>query len=108
MSRKNHQMVNGKLLQMDKPFSQLKETQKEKINAWLYEEYAAIFDRVGLPPDKRHNKAIVSAVYAKIEEAEIWIPYGEVVQYFFSRKNAFSKRYLKARPPDPAEETTTE
>ena len=93
MSRNNHQMVNGRLLQMDKPFSQLKQRQKEKINHWLYEAYAAIFDRVGLPPDKRHNDAIVSEVYGKIEGAEIWIPYGEVIKYFISRKNAFRKRY---------------
>lgn len=39
MSRKNHQVVNCRLLQTDKPFSQLKQTQKEKINEWLYQEY---------------------------------------------------------------------
>ena len=38
MSRKNHQVVNCRLLQTDKPFSQLKQTQKEKINEWLYQE----------------------------------------------------------------------
>ena len=105
MSRKNHQMVNGRLLQTDKSFSQLKQQQKGKINQWLYEAYAAIFDRVGLPPDNRHNDAIVSEVYSKIEEAEIWIPYDEVVKYFLGRKNAFRKRYIKAHPPEPAGET---
>jgi len=37
---KNHITVNGKLLQTNKKFTQLKSSQKEKINLWLYEEYS--------------------------------------------------------------------
>ena len=48
MSRKNHQVVNCRLLQTDKPFSQLKQTQKEKINEWLYQEYRAVYQKVGI------------------------------------------------------------
>ena len=95
MSRKNHQVVNGRLLQTDKPFSQLKQTQKEKINEWLYQEYRAVYQQVEKVPDARHNDSIVLAAYSKIEEAGIWIPMGEVEKYFFSRKNAFRKRYEK-------------
>ena len=51
MSRKNHEMVDGRLLQTDKPFSQLKQSQKEKISEWLYQEYAAAYQAIGLPPD---------------------------------------------------------
>ena len=47
MSRKNHQVVNCRLLQTDKPFSQLKQTQKEKTNEWLYQEYRAVYQKVG-------------------------------------------------------------
>ena len=32
-------MVNGQLLQMNKPYSQLKNKQKEKISNWMYEAY---------------------------------------------------------------------
>jgi 8-oxo-dGTP diphosphatase len=108
MSRKNHNVVDGKLLQTDKHFSQLKGTQKDKINQWLYEEYKRIYDRVSKPPDSRHNDAILDAVYAKINGAEIWIPCGEVRQYFYSRKNTFRKRYEKekthtAAPTEPIE-----
>jgi len=39
---KNHMMVNGKLLQTNKKFSQLKNSQKQKINGWLYEEYSGM------------------------------------------------------------------
>lgn len=38
---KNHKMVNGKLLQTNKSFSQLKEKQKIKINGWLYDKYSS-------------------------------------------------------------------
>jgi len=95
MSRKNHQMVNGRLLQTDKPFYQLKQKQKEKINEWLYREYRAICQQTGKVPDARHNDKILFAVQEKIEAAEIWIPLGEVEKYFFSRKNAFRKRFEK-------------
>ena len=97
MSRKNHKMINGKLLQTDKRFSQLKEKQKEKISNWLYDEYKRVYDRVGQPPDSRCNDKILDAAYAKIEEAEIWIPYDEVRKYFFSKNNAYRKRYDKAK-----------
>ena len=95
MSRKNHQIINGRLLQTDKPFSQLKQKQKEKINEWLYQEYRALYHQIGKVPDARHNDKILSAVQEKIEEAEIWIPFGEVQRYFFSRKAAFRRRYEK-------------
>ena len=95
MSRKHHQVVNCRLLQTDKPFSQLKQTQKEKTNEWLYQEYRAVYQKAGKVPDARHNDSIVLTAYRKIEEAGIWIPMGEVEKYFFSRKNAFRKRYEK-------------
>ena len=95
MSRKNHQVVNCRLLQTDKPFSQLKQTQKEKINEWLYQEYRAVYQKVGKVPDARHNDSIVLTAYRKIEEAGIWIPKKKKKKYFFSRKNAFRKRYEK-------------
>ena len=96
MSRKNHKIVDGRLIQTDKPFSQLKQSQKEKISEWLYQEYAKVYQTVGLPPDSRRNDAILTAAYEKIEEAGIWIPFGEVRKYFYSRKTKFKKRYEKA------------
>ena len=37
MSRKNHEMIDGKLLQTDKKYSQLKLKQKEKIADWMFQ-----------------------------------------------------------------------
>ena len=38
MSRKNHEMIDGKLLQTDKKYSQLKLKQKEKIADWMFQD----------------------------------------------------------------------
>jgi len=95
VSRKNHQVIGGRLLQTDKPFSQLKQTQKEKINEWLYQEYRTLYRQIGKIPDSRHNDTILFAVYEKIEAAEIWIPIEEIEKYYFSRKTAFRKRHDK-------------
>ena len=95
MSRKNHKVVDGRLIQTDKCFSALKNKQKEKINGWLFNEYSKIYDKIGLPPDSRWNSQILEAAYSKIEEAEIWIPYCEVEKYFYSRKTKFKNRYEK-------------
>lgn len=95
MSRKNHKMVDGKLLQTNKPFSQLKQRQKEKINEWLYAEYRRYYEENGSAPDKRCNADILGAVYEKISAAEIWIPFGEVQKFFYSHKNKYRNRYEK-------------
>lgn len=78
MSRKNHIMVDGKLLQMDKKFFDLKERQKIKIAEWLYEAYRKSYAESGRLPDKRADEEILSYVFDKIVEAQIWLPDGEV------------------------------
>lgn len=92
MSRKNHQMVEGRLIQTNKPFSQLKQRQKIKINEWLYAEYRSLFVKNGKALDKHCNDDILDTVYEKICAAEIWIPFGEVRKYFYSHKNKYRKR----------------
>lgn len=46
MSRKNHKMVDGRLLQTDKKYSNLKMAQKEKINKWINEEICRYLDSI--------------------------------------------------------------
>jgi len=92
MSKKTHQRVDGRLLQMNKPFSQLKGTQRLKISQWLYEECRARYLKSGQFPDARYNREILDCVYEKIREAEIWIPFVELQKYFYSKKSSFRKR----------------
>ena len=87
---------DGMLIRTDKQFRHLKNSQKEKISNWLYDEYRNVYDKIGQAPDSRRNEEIVSAVYEKIEECGIWIPYYEVEKYYCSKKNKYRKRYENA------------
>lgn len=95
MSRKNHKILNGRLIQTDKPFSQLKQQQKEKINEWLYAEYAQIYSKIKKRPDSGYNDDILQMVYDKIEDAGIWLPFAELKKYFFAHKSKYGKQYEK-------------
>lgn len=88
-------MLNGRLIQTNKPFSQLKQRQKEKINEWLYAEYAQVYRNTQKRPDSRYNDDILQTVYDKINEAEIWLPFSELEKYFLSHKSKYGKRYEK-------------
>ena len=94
---KNHKIVDGRLIQTNKKFSQLKQSQKSKINEWLYQEYRKIYDSKGKPPEKQDKDKIVSAVYDKIEEATIWLPLGELYGYYEAHINKFRKRYERGK-----------
>ena len=95
MSRKNHKPVNGRLLQMDKQFSDLKERQKSRIAEWIYTAYREAYLQTGKEPDKEADTVILDSVMEKIEDAEIWIPYGEIVSYYRRRKKHMKKRLEK-------------
>lgn len=93
MSRKNHQMVDGRLLQMDKTYAHLKLKQKEKIHVWMYEETKRFHDKNGRCPVKKDEDAVVvDSVYGRIEKAGIWIPYGEVFKHYQKVKTKLCKR----------------
>ena len=95
MSGKNHKLVNGRLLQMDKQFSDLKERQKSRIAEWIYTAYREAYLQTGKEPDKEADTVILDSVMEKIEDAEIWIPYGEIVSYYRRRKKHMKKRLEK-------------
>lgn len=94
---KNHITANGKLLQTNKKFNQLKSSQKEKINLWLYEEYSRLWKESGREPGKLQKEIIIGNVYDKIEDAGIWLPLGELYKYYESHISKFRKRYEKTK-----------
>lgn len=98
---KNHEWVDGKLLQTDKKYSHLKQQQKERIYQWMYDAYKAAYKRSGNYPDDKEDDRIVSAVMDRIEDAEIWIPTGEVKKHFRSIKRNLHKRLAKELRQDP-------
>src|SRR5699024_12663211 len=97
---KNHIKVNGKLLQTNKRFSQLKQSQKEWIATELYKLY---HDKMKercttrkLPGN--HRDEVISSLYKKFEEREIWILYHEVEKYKFSKITNIIKSFMKKYP----------
>ena len=95
MLSKNHKMVNGRLIKTDKSFAGLKISQKEKISDWLFEVYYSLFKSKGQKYSKFFDDEILLNVYAKIELAKIWLPYGELVKYYYSEKRHYEKRANK-------------
>lgn len=88
-------MVNGRLLQTDKKFSALKEKQKTKIAEWIYEAYRKCYVESGKIPTKKNDSEILSYVFAKIDEAQIWILDEEIYAYYYKRKGKLQKRLEK-------------
>ena len=97
MSRKNHKMIDGRLLRTDKKMCHLKGRQVEKISAWLKSEFFKIADEKQRKPTKSEIDKITEKVYEKIEEAQIWIPYYEVRRYMSSRQTRFWNQWLKQK-----------
>lgn len=95
MSRKNHIRVDGMLLQTDKRFSALKERQKTRIAEWCYEGFKKYYLDSGDFPDRKGDEKILFYVFEKIEEAQIWIPDGEIYDYYRRRKKKLQKRLEK-------------
>ena len=68
---KNHKIIDGRLLQINKKFSALKESQKTKIAEWEYEAYKDCYLKYKKVPDKCRVDEILFSVYERIEAAEI-------------------------------------
>ena len=90
---KNHELIDGRLLQTNKKFSKLKESQKNLIAEWLYEECLEFFKQTKrFPSSKNEKEIILDVVYQKIEECNIWIPFIEVKQYFSKKQTKLRTR----------------
>lgn len=98
MSRKNHQVVNGRLLQMDKQYSALKQRQKEKISVWMMEETLAYYLHHKMPTS-HHCVFVVDKVCEHIQAADIWIPYEEIYEQYMKRKTKIIHKIEKKLNP---------
>lgn len=89
---KNHKLVDGKTLQTNKRFCDLKGSQQEKIALWLKSEYStACAENLRLLNTTEKTK-ILDAVYEKIVAAEIWIPYTEVQKHFSQKLVGWNRK----------------
>ena len=105
---KNHQIMEGKLLQINKKFSALKESQKTKVAEWEYEAYKDSYLKYKKVPDKQREDEILFSVIDQIEAAEIWIPEDEIYKHYQGRRNKLLKRLKKEFLEDFQEEKVTE
>ncbi|WP_312475098.1 hypothetical protein [Neobacillus sp.] len=106
---KNHIKVNGKLLQTNKRFLQLKNSQKEWIATELCNLY---FEKLKERRTTRkllpnYRDTVISSLYEQIQNREIWIPYDEVEKYAFSKITKIVKSFKK-RFPELCEEIEAE
>lgn len=87
MSRKNHKRVDGQLLQTDKKYSNLKMKQKENINLWIGQEIRSYYKENGkMPRREQEFQIVLDKLYDRIENADIWIPYGEIHKRFMGSR----------------------
>jgi hypothetical protein len=104
---KNHVKVDGRLLQTNNKWSHLKERQRLWIHEITMEEHAAYVEKYGRLPLKSGKEAVLDKVYDRINEREMWIPWGEFKTHagkFIDRRN----RKLREAPlRDPAEKSVT-
>ncbi len=89
---KNHQYINGQLLQTNKTFGMLKQQQKEKIAEWLYEAYRRCMMNKEIRPTDAADTQIVTEVLVNIQKAGIWIPEKEIYNYYIRQKNRLRAR----------------
>ena len=85
-------MVNGKLLQMDKKYKHLKQSQKERITQWMFEETKLFYQKNYVFPNEKQVSEVIDRVYARIEDEEIWIPYSEISKRYRSKRSDINKR----------------
>ena len=91
---KNHEMVDGQLLQTNKKYAHLKLKQKEKIAEWMYEATKKYFEENDAFPTDKEMNDVVEVVYGRIVDAKIWIPYNEVYKHY---KGKFSDIHSRIR-----------
>ena len=105
---KNHEWVDGRLLQTNKKYSHLKLKQKEKIHQWMYESYREFVQKNKRFPEAKDTDTILSPVMLHIEQAEIWIPEIEVEKHYRSIIQNLRKRLQREQVQQNAAPITLE
>ena len=105
---KNHVWSDGKLLQTNKKWSALKQSQRTWIHELTRDEHEAYVKMNEHLPMKKRKDEIVDHVYARLAECGVWIPYREFhnhVAVMIDKLNHVSPLFKpptkKAKPPKP-------
>jgi hypothetical protein len=92
---KNHVIVGSRLLQTNKKWSHLKRSQQAWILDVTREEFAAYIAKYRHSPKRNGRDMILSNVCDRIEEREIWLPYGEIKTHVCKIIAKASKEYTR-------------
>ena len=104
---KNHVWQDGKLLQTNKKWSHLKESQKTWIFEMIRKEHTAYVEEHGRLPMKKRKDIVVDKVYERVNERGIWIPYGEFHTHVYKaidRLNHKSPLFIPPKKKKPVKE----
>lgn len=89
--------AQGRLLQSDKSWKDLKLKQREWISAELRTRYLAACDAADGPSSKQECDAVVREVIGLIEARNIWVPDREVYAYFRGKKNRWFNKHARSQ-----------
>ena len=93
MAMNKQNMANGQLSQVDKTYSQLKTSEKEKIGNWMYEAYKKQAE------EKLSDDEALQYVFGKIEAEQIRIPYTEIEKKYSEKKKQYRDRFAAENIP---------
>lgn len=84
-----HQMINGRLLNLDKKWHYLSRKQQEFIRRLLREKYMELCNtRLKM---KDINEQVLSFAQEEIEQRGIWLPFSELKKAYFACKQKCNK-----------------
>lgn len=93
---KNHFIADGKPLQANKSWGQLKRNQQEWILRIAHDQYDLFMEKHGKVPVEG-KKQLIEEIYAIIQDREIWIPFGEVYRVLSTRIALWNRRHETLR-----------
>lgn len=105
MNMKNHIWQNEQLLQTNKKWSALKQSQRTWIHEVTAKKHSEHIEKYGKLPTKKQKEEVLDNVHEHITERNIWIPYNEfhlhvsVMIDKLNRKNPLYKSSTKESEP---------
>jgi hypothetical protein len=98
---KNHEWRNGSLLQTNKKWSALKQSQRTWIQEITAKEHAAYVEEHGKLLMKKSKEMVLDKVHDSINERDIWIPYGEFYSHVSVMLDRLNRKSPLFTPPIP-------
>ena len=97
---KNHKMIGSRLLQTNKKWSHLKQSQRTWIFDVTKEEVVVFITTHDHLPGKSGRQIILYKVHDRILDREIWLPYGEIKMHVFKFVDKVVRKHAKQNVED--------